>query len=254
MKLTHALLALGLVAMAPSAGAASGPVPVVERSFVIAIDAGHGGDNGGCTAFDGEIREKDVTLAMAHELRAALAQRLPHATVVLTRSGDETVTLADRVARANAAQADLLLSLHANASGGGPQTGFETYVLDMALAEREAARAAHSGNGGEPARAQALAMVRELALASDRARAAGFALRVQQEQAERFPERLDRGVKQAAFDVLMGARMPAVLFEAGFLDHPQEGRRLLDAGQRALVIDGLTEALVDYYRDHARDH
>lgn len=247
------MLALGLLVVAPSSPVRAGPVPVVERSFVIAIDPGHGGENGGCVAFDGHIREKDVTLAMAHELRDALSRRLPHARVVLTRSGDETVTLADRVARANEAGADLLLSLHANASGTGPQTGFETYVLEVGLAEREAARAARADGPQEPSRAQALAMVRQLALSSHRARAAGFALRVQQEQAERFPSRLDRGVKQAGFDVLMGAQMPAVLFEAGFLDHPEEGRRLLDGGQRALVVDGLAEAVIDYYRQHARE-
>ncbi len=234
--------------------AAAGPVPVVERSFVVALDPGHGGSNSGCAAFDGAVREKEVTLAMAQELQAALQRRLPHATVVLTRSGDETVTLAERVARANAVGADLLISLHANASSGGPQTGFETYILDVSLADWDAARSARATEvtGDGATRAHAATMLRELALLGHRARAAGFARRVQQEQAQRFPERLDRGVKQAAFDVLLGAHMPAVLFEAGFLDHPQEGSRLLDPGQRALVVDGLAEAVVDYYREHAR--
>ena len=254
MRLGSALLALGLLALTPELGVAAGPVPVVERSFVIALDPGHGGTNGGCVAFNGEVHEKDVTLAMAQELRRALAQRLPHAKVVLTRTGDETVTLAERVARANAAQADLMISLHANASGGGPQTGFETYVLDLELAERDTAVTARATDEGEAARAQAMTMVRELELITHRARAMGFARRIQQEQAERFPNRVDRGVKQAGFDVLMGARMPAVLFEAGFLDHPHEGRRLLDGAQRSLVIDGLAESVVDYYRDHAREH
>ena len=255
MKLGSALLALTLLASVPSADAA-GPVPLVERPFVVALDPGHGGSNSGCAAFDGAVREKDVTLAMAEELRNVLERRLPHVRVVLTRSGDETVTLAERVQRANAARADLLLSLHANASSGGPQTGFETYVLDAALAERDAAATAR-GDGdsrGEASALQAHAamMLRELALYGHRARAVGFARRVQQEQAERFPARTDRGVKQASFDVLLGARTPAVLFEAGFLDHPEDGARLLDAGQRALMIDGLGEAVVDYYREHAR--
>lgn len=230
-------------------------MPVVERPFVVALDPGHGGSNSGCAAFDGHAREKDVTLAMAQELQATLLRRLPHATVVLTRSGDETVALAERVERANAARADLLISLHANASSTGPQTGFETYILDARLAERDAALTARAGEtpSGDPARAHAAAMLRELALLGHRARAAGFARRVQQEQAERFPERLDRGVKQGTFDVLLGARMPAVLFEAGFLDHPDEGAHLLDAGRRSLVVDGLAEAVVEYYRDHARE-
>jgi N-acetylmuramoyl-L-alanine amidase len=230
-------------------------MPVVERPFVVALDPGHGGSNSGCAAFDGHAREKDVTLAMAQELQATLLRRLPHATVVLTRSGDETVALTERVERANAARADLLISLHANASSTGPQTGFETYILDARLAERDAARTAREGEtpSDDPARAHAATMLRELALLGHRARAAGFARRVQQEQAERFPERLDRGVKQGTFDVLLGARMPAVLFEAGFLDHPDEGAHLLDAGRRSLVVDGLAEAVVEYYRDHARE-
>lgn len=258
MRLSSALLALTLLLTGPAAQAA-GPVPLVERPFVVALDPGHGGSNAGCAAWDGVVLEKDVTLVMAQELRAALQRRLPHVQVVLTRTGDETVTLAERVRRANDARADLLLSLHANASSHGPQSGFETYVLDVALAERDAARTArspdgqaHDDAGRDATRSHAAVMLRELALLGHRARAAGFARRVQQEQAQRFPARIDRGVKQAGFDVLLGAHMPAVLFEAGFLDHPEEGARLLDPGQRALVIDGLAEAVVDYYREHAR--
>lgn len=258
MRRAIALLALALGGSTVGPGAwaiAAGPVPVVERSFVVALDPGHGGSNSGCAAFDRTAREKDVTLALAQELQVALQRRLPHATVVLTRSGDETVTLAERVQRANAARADLLISLHANASSTGPQTGFETYILDARLAEHDAARTARAGEAGagDPTRAHAAAMLRELELLGHRARAAGFARRVQQEQAERFPERIDRGVKQGSFDVLLGAHMPAVLFEAGFLDHPHDGPRLLDAGGRALVVDGLAEAVLDYYRDHARE-
>lgn len=248
-------MALALSSSVPSVEAeAAGPVPVIERSFVVVLDPGHGGSNSGCAAYDGVVREKDVTLALAQELEVALQRRLPHATVVLTRSGDETVALAERVERANAARADLLLSLHANASSTGPQSGFETYILDARLADRDASHTARAGaaEAGDATRAHAAVMLRELALLGHRARAAGFAKRVQQEQAERFPERLDRGVKQGSFDVLLGAHMPAVLFEAGFLDHPHEGQRLLDAGGRALVVDGLAEAVIDYYREHAR--
>jgi N-acetylmuramoyl-L-alanine amidase len=254
MRRGLALIALALFG-APVGDVTAGPVPVVERPFVVALDPGHGGSNSGCAAFDGTAREKDVTLAMAQELAAVLQRRLPHATVVLTRSGDETVALAERVERANAARADLLISLHANASSTGPQTGFETYILDARLAERDAAHTARAEPTatGDPTRAHAAAMLRELTLLAHRARAAGFARRVQQEQAERFPERPDRGVKQGTFDVLLGARMPAVLFEAGFLDHPDEGARLLDAASRSLVVDGLAEAVVDHYRDHARE-
>ena len=250
------LLACAVVSPAP---AQAGPQPVVERPFVVVIDAGHGGDNEGCLAWDLEAHEKEVTLALATELRAALRERLPHARILLTRERDASLTLAQRVAMANEAGADLFLSIHANASAERNQTGFETYVLDARASTLEAARTARRENDEgliEPTAAEPLpevaAMVRQLEMAAQRAAAARFAAHVQREQAERFPERLDRGVKQAPFDVLMGARMPAVLFEAGFLDHPGEGPLLRDAQARAPIVEGLVDAIVHQYREHAR--
>lgn len=239
--------------------AKAGPQPVVEESFVVALDAGHGGDNEGCVAWDHEAHEKDVTLALALELRAALRRRLPHAQVVLTREDDASLALAQRVAKANESKADLFLSLHANASPRRDQTGFETYILDARASTLEAARTARRENDeglSEPTASGSMpevaAMLRQLEMTAQRATAARFAMEIQREQAQRFPERLDRGVKQAPFDVLMGARMPAVLFEAGFLDHPQEGALLRDPKRRAEIVDGLVDAIVEQYRLHAR--
>ena len=245
-----------LASTAPTA-AWAGPTPTLGRAYVVVIDPGHGGDNLGCEAFDGLQHEKEVTLQMARELRSELRRRLPHATIVLTREKDETLSLAKRVAIANAAEADVFISLHANASPTRTQQGYETYVLDAKASSLEAARTARRENGDsadEPAaeadRPQASKMLRELELSAHRTSAVRLAQRIQVQQKDRFPTRLDRGVKQAPFDVLMGARMPAVLFEAGFLDHPKESALLRDG--REPIVTALSHALVGFYREQAR--
>ena len=262
------LMSLGLAALiAPSpvdaAEAPLGPRPQVETEFVVVLDAGHGGTNEGCRGHGGAVREKEVTLAMATELAAEIEARLPHANVQLTRTDDRTMTLAERVAIANAAGADLFVSLHANASPDATQTGFETYVLDARASSLEAARTARRENDdgfASPVEAraesdvpvEAARMLRQLQMTANRSRAAALAHGIQRAQAHRFPSRTDRGVKQAPFDVLMGARMPAVLFEAGFLDHNAEGAVLTDPALRDVVVDGLADAIVEHYRVSAQ--
>jgi len=248
-----ALLALSVLPLARPAVA--GPRPVVERPYVVAIDAGHGGDNLGCESADGDAHEKDVTLELSLELARELQERLPHARIVLTRDDDETITLAERVAIANEAEADVFVSIHANASPARSQSGFETYVLEARASGHEAARTAqreNEGGGTVGAARDAAGFVAELSLLANRERAIRFALAIQRAQAERFPARVDRGVKQAPFDVLMGTRMPAVLFEAGFLDHPEEGALMRDAEARERMAEGLAEAIVGQYREAGR--
>ena len=227
------------------------PRPVAGRSFVVVLDPGHGGSNTGCRHADGVHEEKGLTLAVAVALQKRLSQRLPAARVVLTRSGDITMTLAERTAMANRIGADLLLSIHANASPRHDQTGFETFVLDPAIAELDAAAtAARAQAVGEPRQADPLAtMLAELEYATNRRRASRLAAGIQRNQAARFPARVDRGVRPGPFDVLMGAKMPAVLTEIGFLDNVSEGAELLREPTQDQLVDGLADALVDYYRD-----
>lgn len=251
-------LAVGLLAATaalPAAGAEAGPRPQAERPFVIMLDPGHGGTNPGCRGHDQDVHEKDITLALAQQVAAEVRTRLPNAEIRLTRSEDRTLTLAERVAIANAARADLLLSLHANASPDANQTGFETYVLDADASSKEAARTARRENEAEPATPaereaspEAARMLAQLQMTAHRSQAGVLAAAIQRAQAKRFPDRDDRGIKQAPFDVLMGARMPAVLFEAGFLDHAAEGSVLTDPERRVEVARGLADAIVEYYR------
>jgi N-acetylmuramoyl-L-alanine amidase len=242
-----AVLAVGL---APCTEGSAAPRPVLERPFVVVLDPGHGGSNAGCRGHEGH-HEKEVTLELAREVEARLREVLPHAQVTLTRTGDETMTLAERVAFANRRGADLFVSLHANASPDRRQEGFETYVLDTEATGREAAQIARRENEGSarlPEGDDPVArMLREATVVHHRFAALRFARELQEQQASRFPARTDRGVKQAPFDVLMGASMPAVLFEMGFLDHAGEGPVIASAAGRRAVADGLTQAIATYY-------
>jgi N-acetylmuramoyl-L-alanine amidase len=227
--------------------ALAGPKPAPGRSFVVALDAGHGGDADGCRGPDGRVAEKEVTLALARRLRARLRETLPHAEVVLLRDADDAVPLSERVRLANERGADVLVSLHANASPRHDQTGFETWVLDPERQHRESTWMVRSAD----ASVADVALAR-LSLAGRRDRAVRLAQAIQKEQRRRFPRRADRGVREASLDVLAGAKMPAVLFELGFLDHPLEGPELTRQAFQAEVVEGLSDALVDYYRGVVR--
>lgn len=255
------LLLLGVLSAGaqPSAAARGvGPRPVVEHDYAIVLDAGHGGSNSGCGSTDGVVDEKAISLLLAEDVRAALHERLPHARVAMTRTDDRTLALADRVALANAEHADVFVSLHANASPRHDQQGYETYVLDARASSLDAAWTARRENEGEPAQTamaaapRADAMLAELVATAQRNSAIVLASAIQRAQAKRFPGRIDRGVRQAEFDVLIGTRMPAVLFEAAFLDHGTESRVLVDPGQRKQVAEGIADALVEHYRHTQR--
>jgi N-acetylmuramoyl-L-alanine amidase len=246
----------GAVALRP-ARALAGPTPVIEQGFRLVIDPGHGGENFGCRAHRGGAHEKEVTLTLAQALAARVVELMPHAEVLLTRETDETLHLSQRVGFANACEADLFLSLHCNASPRADQTGFETFLLDVDASSKEAALTAQRENDEAFAQPHAGAddeiavMLRELGMTNNRKHAAIYAKAIQSEQARRFPSRPDRGVRQANFDVLMGARMPAVLHEVGFLDHADESELMLGAG-RAQLVEALAQATLTYYNEVAR--
>ncbi|NVB42391.1 N-acetylmuramoyl-L-alanine amidase [Pseudenhygromyxa sp. WMMC2535] len=255
-----------LLAAASTAGTAllaprrswAAPRPVTEQRFRVVIDPGHGGENAGCHAHDGSVDEKALTLVMAQRLAERLVAIMPHAEVLLTRERDETLHLNQRVAFANDCGADLFLSLHCNASPHSDQTGFETFVLDADASSKEAALTAQRENdegfsrpvGGEDD--EVAQMLRELGMSGNRQQALRFAKAIQDEQVRRFPERPNRGVRQAAFDVLKGARMPAVLHEVGFLDHADEGELLRSEAGQARIVEGLAQATLRYFNEVAR--
>lgn len=237
------LLAVAVVWLGPprasaSAGASS-EVPVV------AIDPGHGGTNVGARAPGGIAYEKDVTLSLSRHLAEALKAR--GIRVVSTRDGDTYVSLRRRMAIAERAGADAFLSVHANATASGNERGYETFILSPRAVDTDAPAIRPPGAAARAHRADSelAPLLADLERGAAIPRAAELASAVQTELRAVRGEEGDRGVRQAPFDVLFGASMPAVLVEVGFLDHPFEGLELLYPAVQKRIAEALADAVAE---------
>jgi N-acetylmuramoyl-L-alanine amidase len=216
----------------------------------IVIDPGHGGTETGAIGPSGQ-QEKELTLALAETLRERLRARLP-VRVILTREDDESLPHDTRTAIANQNKADLFISIHLNSSLGSTAQGAETYFLSMEASDARAAEAAAAENrsverGGddEDPLYDLQLILWDLAQSHHLEESQRVATLIQEELNTALGLR-DRGVKQAPFRVLMGAAMPAVLVELGFLSNPAEEGRLRDPGYRAELVDALVRAIGRY--------
>lgn len=223
-----------------------------QRQVVrVAIDPGHGGSDPGATGPTG-LQEKDVTLDIAHRVASILSRELQISTLI-TRDRDEFVPLEERTARANAYRADLFVSIHCNASESGSAHGVQTYVLDTTSDEIAARVAARENNAAlGQAGPDVARLLSNLRLADNGARSARLAELLQRAAvaslAEKFPGTSDQGVKTAGFYVLVGAQMPAVLFETSFISNSTEEERLKSNDYRQRLADAITNA-IKAYRD-----
>jgi N-acetylmuramoyl-L-alanine amidase len=214
----------------------------------IVIDPGHGGDNSGAISRSG-VLEKEITLPIAAELKAALERAMP-VRVLMTRDGDDSLDLDSRSAIANQHKADLFISLHVNSSYGRSAHGAETFFLSLQASDEMAAEIAAIENQGNGAPAadplNDLDMILwDLAQSHHLSESQRFA-RLIQEELNGALSLTDRGVKQAPFRVLRGAAMPAVLVELGFLSNPEEERKLQDPVYRTQLVDALVRATKRY--------
>jgi N-acetylmuramoyl-L-alanine amidase len=214
----------------------------------IVLDPGHGGHDAGAVGPSG-LREKDVTLDVAHRAAPLIARELGLSTL-LTRDSDDYVPLDERAAKANAFQADLFISIHCNASEDGAGRGVMTFVLDDSP-DSVAARIAARENAASPAAAEELASVlRGMIDTASLQRSVHFAQLMQRSALASlgvsYPDEPDRGVRRAGFYVLAGARMPAVLFEASFISDSTTELRLNTADYRQKLADAIVNALRAY--------
>jgi N-acetylmuramoyl-L-alanine amidase len=220
---------------------------VVRR---IVLDPGHGGNDPGAVG-PGGLREKDVTLDIAHRAAPLLARELGISTL-LTRDTDVYVALDERTARANAFAADLLISIHCNASEDGGGKGVTSFVLDGsrdALSARIAARENSASAAAASELANALSAVLDRSVVDRSERLAELLQRATiASLAERYPDVPDLGVRRAGFYVLAGATMPAVLFETSFISNAPGEEHLGTPDYRQKLADGIVNA-VRAYRD-----
>lgn len=219
--------------------------PRRNRIPTIVLDPGHGGSATGAEA--GGLVEKDFTLRLARLLKTKLQAALP-VRVVLTRNEDADLPLETRSALANQLKAELFVSLHLNASFGGKATGAETYFLSLDASDERAQLAAEEANRGagqgNPLTDLQL-ILWDMAQTRHLAASQRLAVLIQEELNTTLGLR-NRGVKQAPFAVLMGAAMPAVLVELGFISTPRELERLQDPVYQNELAEALTRALVRF--------
>jgi N-acetylmuramoyl-L-alanine amidase len=215
----------------------------------IVIDAGHGGSEDGARGADGTL-EKNVTLAVARRLKGALEARLG-VRVILTRDGDTTVGLDERAALANNNKADLFVSLHANASVRPGTSGAEVFYLSLDEYGDAAQRVARAESESLPVfgggSRDIEVILWEMAQARYIRESAALAQAVEASLRERVPMS-GRALQQAPFRVLVGANMPAVLVEMGFITNAAQEKQLNSDDFQNLVVQGLVES-VTRFRD-----
>jgi N-acetylmuramoyl-L-alanine amidase len=213
----------------------------------VVIDPGHGGDDEGSRGPAGST-EKQVTLSVARRLKAALEGRLG-VRVILTREGDNAVGLDERAAVANNNKADLFISLHANASVRPAASGAEVFYLSLQEYGIEAQRAAAAPRESLPVFGGGtrdievvqwrLAQARHIEQSQTLARIVEDALR---SRISLTP----RSLQQAPFRVLVGANMPAVLVEMGFITNAQQESQLTSDAYQNEIVQALVESVIKF--------
>ena len=249
----------GVAGAAAAAAGARAPVlapspPPASKAKTVVLDPGHGGVEEGAKG-PGGLLEKNATLALTKTVQEVLARRGYH--VVTTRSSDATVGLDDRAAAANAAKADVFLSIHCNASRAATAHGTEVYYLSLDASDRAAALLAESENAAPvatPNTADKNAAVRDLDLIlwdlaqNQHLSASARLAEIVQADFNRLLGITTRGVKQAPFRVLIGVNAPAVLVEIAFITNPDEETRIGSDEFRRQVADTLAGSVDTYFR------
>ena len=215
---------IGPLVFAPTSGG--------KKIFTICLDPGHGGkDSGNHTGWH---YEKTLTLALAGDLRDQLKKA--GFNVILTRTKDAYVELAERPDIANRRHADLFVSLHFNGteSGKGEVSGAETYCITPVGASSSNAEGRGASYGATTAN---LAEKKSLLLA----------YQVQKALVKNLGAE-DRSVRRARFAVLRDAEMPAILVESGYMTNPDEGKRIFDSGYRRQIAAAIVKGILSYQK------
>ena len=238
-----------VVAASPASAPRRGKV---DRLIVVALDPGHGGEDPGATGPNG-LREKDVVLQVALQLRERI-NALPGMRAMLTRDADFFVPLHDRVRKARRVQADLFVSIHADAFQTPEARGASVFALSQGGATSSAARwMANKENaadlvGGmntakDPALARALLDMSTTAQIKDSLKLGGEVLG----QIGKVGHLHKGSVEQAGFAVLKAPDVPSILVETAFISNPDEEAKLRDPVYQEQLVAALTAGIQRYF-------
>jgi N-acetylmuramoyl-L-alanine amidase len=227
--------------------------PQARGRPIVVIDAGHGGRDPGARSVSGEASEKDLTLALARELRDDLVKR-GRVRVAMTRDDDRYLTLDDRAAVARRLNAAMFLSLHMDSAPNPLARGASVYSLSDVASDPEAARFAALENAGADVRdsgGSVGSILSDLAMRAQMNASADLATRLVNKSAGRFELRPNPH-RFAAFHVLRRAGSPAVLFEAGYLSNADDELLLRSPEHRSQVALVLAQAVEADVAAHSR--
>ncbi len=226
--------------------------PLVSRKKIVIIDPGHGGKDTGAIGYKG-LREKNAVLKIALKLGRYL--RKYGFKVFFTRTTDVFIPLRERTHFANVKKADIFISIHANAAPKKSQyltsKGVETYFLSPARSARAKRVSAQENRADIRSMDYYSKLVflnflnREKIISSNK-----LAIDVQRGILKNIRKRyslVDGGVRKAPFWVLVGAQMPAVLVETGYITNPTEARRLFNPYYESLLAKGIANGVVSYF-------
>ena len=232
---------------------AADDAPETQRDVVVAVDAGHGGEDPGAITRSG-LREKDVVLAIARALKRRI-DRTPGMKAVLIRNGDYYVGLRRRTEIARRHGADLFVSIHADSFRDSRVSGSSVYVLSRRGASSEAARwLAEQENssdfvGGvslddkDDVLASVLVDLQQTATLSASSEVGGQVLR----SLGRIARRHKRRIEQAGFLVLKSPDIPSILIETGFLTNPADAQRLSNKQHQDKVARAILGGIIRYF-------
>jgi N-acetylmuramoyl-L-alanine amidase len=228
-------------------------LPVARGRPIVVIDPGHGGRDPGATSVSGQVVEKDLTLALARELRDDLVQR-GRVRVAMTRADDRYLTLDERAEVARRLHAAMFVSIHIDSAPNPLARGASVYSLSDVASDEEAARLAakenaSDGDGADNGSVQG--MLSDLAMRSQMSASADLASRFVSKSAGRFELRPNPH-RFASFYVLRRADAPAVLFEAGYLSNADDEVLLRSPEHRSAIALALAQAIETDIASRAR--
>lgn len=227
-------------------------------SFTVVIDAGHGGHDTGAVGLKLKVQEKNLNLTVAKQLAGKIRESYPEVNVVLTRDTDVFLPLQQRADIANKHHADLFISIHTNAAENRNARGAETFILgtermednlDVAMRENAVMKLEEDQTvyqGFDPNSIESYILF-ELMQNQYMENSLLFADFVQNQFVGTL-QRANRGVRQAAFWVLLKSACPSVLVEMGFLSNMEEEQWLASAEGKTGIVNGIFTAFEKYYQ------
>ncbi len=232
------------------------PYMKLDKKFTkikrVVIDPGHGGKDPGAIGPKG-LLEKNVVLAVGKRLARILKEKY-NMEVILTRDKDVYIPLEERTAIANSNNADLFISIHANASRRRSAKGIETYILNW-TSDEEAIRVAARENAisfkkMKQSQSELQMILQDLARDDKKDKSMKLAYNVQNSMVDTlsndYKRVVDLGVKQALFYVLVGAEMPSILVEVSFISNREEEKRLSQKKYRAKIAEAIARGVKFY--------